>query len=238
MSGEATNGPQTLGMVTYPLPLARVTVRSSSKASLLQSSGTHGVDLETILPPTVKHRSRMLWHIADHKARQTSGKPAALGIPLDGPNGAFTETSIGNFLAVIDGTVTTPPRATVLDGISLRVTEALCRHLGIPFAEERLPLSRMGEFSEVMLTGTGLASRVFRNCSRLALNRCGSPGPARCSPNFSPRGATSSESTSRNNSQVRHFACNLMCRRPSRKRLCLALLTACEGLSQAAIMSR
>ncbi len=115
----------------------------------------HNPESETILPPTVKHRSRMLWYIADHKAREQSRNPAALGITLDGPGGSFTETSIGHFLAVVKGVVTTPPRETVLDGISLRVTEELCRSLKIPFLEDRLWLSGLHKYSEVMLAGTG-----------------------------------------------------------------------------------
>jgi branched-chain amino acid aminotransferase len=151
--GEANNGPSTLGMATYPLPFARYR-RFFTDGVTLALSGVHNVNSETVLPPTVKHRSRMLWHIADHKARQKCRNPTALGITLDGPDGAFTETSIGNALAVVDGTVMTPPRRTVLDGISLRVTEELCRNLNIPFAEDRLWLSDLGKFSEVMLTGT------------------------------------------------------------------------------------
>lgn len=152
--GESTNGPPTLGMATYPLPFARYR-RYFTDGVTLAIAGMHGVTSETVLPPTVKHRSRMLWHIADHKARQKTRNPTALGITLDGPDGAFTETSIGNFLAVVDGTVTTPPRGTALEGISLRVTEELCQNLNVPFTEDRLWLSHVDTFSEVMLTGTG-----------------------------------------------------------------------------------
>ena len=152
--GEATNGPATLGMVTYPLPFTRYR-HFFTEGVTLALVGMHGVTSETILPPTVKHRSRMLWHIADCKAREQTRNPHALGIARSGPDGALTETSIGHFLAVIDGIVTTPPRDTVLDGISLRVTEELCRSLNIPFREDQLLLHRAGEFSEAMLTGTG-----------------------------------------------------------------------------------
>lgn len=150
--GEASSGPATFGMVTYPLPFARYR-RFFTEGVTLALVGMNSVS--TVLPPTVKHRSRMLWHVADHKAREKSGNPTALGITINGPGGAFTETGVGHFLAVIDGTVTTPPRDTVLDGISLRMTEELCRAVGIPFAEARIPLSRPLAGSEAMLTGTG-----------------------------------------------------------------------------------
>ena len=151
--GVNANGPPTLGMVTYPLPLAHYR-RFFTDGVTLALVGMNST-LSTVLPPTIKHRSRMTWHIANHKAREKSRNPAALGITLTGPGGGFTETSIGHILAVLDGVVTTPPRDTVLDGISLRVTEELCRSLGIPFAEARLPLAQPLAGREVMLTGTG-----------------------------------------------------------------------------------
>ena len=150
--GEASNGPPTLGMVTYPLPLARYR-RFFTDGVTLALVGINPAS--TVVPPAVKHRSRMLWHVADHMARERTGNPAALGITISGHGGAFTETGVGNFLAVIDGTVTTPLRDTVLDGISLRVTEELCRTAGVPFAEARIPLARPLAGGEAMLTGTG-----------------------------------------------------------------------------------
>jgi branched-chain amino acid aminotransferase len=152
--GDAPNGPPTLGMVTYPLPFARYRPFFTEGVTLALV-GMHGVHSETVLPPTIKHRSRMLWHVADHKARQQTRNPSTLGILSDGPGGAFTETSLGHFLVVIDGKVTTPPRDTVLDGISLRVTQEICKSLGIRFAEARIPISQSFANAEAMLTGTG-----------------------------------------------------------------------------------
>ncbi|WP_439620822.1 aminotransferase class IV [Gemmata sp.] len=146
--GEATSGPPTLGMVTYPLPFARYR-RFFTGGATLAVVGAHG---ESLLSPTVKHRSRMLWHVADHRARALN--PAALAVLTDG-RGALTETGIANVLAVVDGVVTAPPRDSVLGGISLRVTRELCEALGLPFAEARLPADALGRFSEVLLTGTG-----------------------------------------------------------------------------------
>src|SRR5262245_22672868 len=97
--GDAPNGPPTLGMVTYPLPFKRYRPFFTDGVTLA-TVGMHGVYSETVLPPTVKHRSRILWHVADHKAREKTRNPAALGIPISGPGGGFTETSIGHFLAV------------------------------------------------------------------------------------------------------------------------------------------
>jgi branched-subunit amino acid aminotransferase/4-amino-4-deoxychorismate lyase len=150
--GDSANGPPTLGLVTYALPFARYRPFFAEGVTLAVT-GKHPTD-STLLPPTVKHRSRMAWHIADYRARERTGNRAALGVPLCARSGSLTETSIGHFLIVIDGTVTTPPREMFLDGISLRVTEELCRAASIPFAEAQLPPSQRLQGAEAMLTGT------------------------------------------------------------------------------------
>jgi branched-chain amino acid aminotransferase len=174
--GEEGNGPATLGLVTYPLPFARYR-RFFTEGVPLVVVGAHGVGDQTVLPPTVKHRSRMFWHVADQKARAMGGNPSALGITTDGTAGSYTETSAGNFLAVVEGVVTSPPRATVLDGISLRVTEELCRTLNIPFAEAPLPACRSGAYSEMMLTGTGFCCAGVSGLFDGRALPCRWPGP-------------------------------------------------------------
>jgi branched-chain amino acid aminotransferase len=171
------SGPPTLGMVTYSLPFERYRPFYTDGVTLAVIE-THATD-STLLPPTVKHRSRMAWHIADQLARARTGNPAALGVPLSGRGETLTETSIGHFLAVIDGAVTTPPRPLVLDGISLRVMEELCRTAGIPFAEALLPLSTRLQGSEVMLTGTGFCLAGVREIGPQhgAPIHCEWPGP-------------------------------------------------------------
>src|SRR5207248_3131071 len=101
------NGPPTLGMVTYPLPFARYRPFFTEGATLAVV-GMQGAGSDAVLPPAVKHRSRMFWHVADRKAREQTGTPSALAIPL-GPDAAITETSLANFLAVINDVVISPP---------------------------------------------------------------------------------------------------------------------------------
>ena len=158
--GSADDGPPTLGMVTYPVPMARYQ-KFATEGFTLVTVGTHAT-ASTVLPPTVKHRSRMMWHIADQLAKST---PHAIALLSDDTLGTLTETAIGSLLAVVDGTVVTPPRDAILDGISLRVIEELCHTHSIPFAESRLPLSAMTPQTELMLTGTGfgLASVRYLN---------------------------------------------------------------------------
>ena len=73
----------------------------------------------------------------------------------DKPEQFIRETPIANFLAVIDGVVVSPPRSTVLNGISLQVVEELAAGLGIAFAEREIGLGEVLErSSECLLTST------------------------------------------------------------------------------------
>jgi len=176
--GDVANGPPTLGMATYPLPFARYRPFFTEGATLA-AVGRHGGGPEDVLPPAVKHRSRMTWHVADHAARERTGCAHALAVLL-GPNWAVTETSVANLLAVIDGTVTSPPRDAVLDGISLRVTRELCGGHGVPFAEAPVTLADVHRTSEAMLTGTGFCLagvREYHHYWNPAPRRFDWPGP-------------------------------------------------------------
>jgi branched-subunit amino acid aminotransferase/4-amino-4-deoxychorismate lyase len=55
-----------------------------------------------------------------------------------------------------------PARETVLDGISLRVTEELCAATGIPFVASGIPRSRSLAGAEGLLTGTGFGIAGIR----------------------------------------------------------------------------
>jgi branched-subunit amino acid aminotransferase/4-amino-4-deoxychorismate lyase len=79
-----------------------------------------------------------------------------------------------HFLIVRDGTVLSPPQSAVLDGISLRVTEELCRDLGIPFAERPLTVADCRAADEAMLTGTAFCLAGVSHFDGTALRW---PGP-------------------------------------------------------------
>lgn len=156
--GVSDNGPPTIGMVTYPVPLER-NRRYESEGVILAAAmnPAHRPDRlnSTLVSPTVKHRSRMAWWVAE-RAKTALGYPSeALPLFFDRPDGTPTETSHANLLAVVAGRVVTPPRHLALDGISLRVVEELCANLGIEFTESRLDGFRPPAVSEVMLAGTG-----------------------------------------------------------------------------------
>jgi branched-chain amino acid aminotransferase len=131
--GGAGDAGPTLVLHTFPLPLTRYR-RLVQEGARLVIPSTRQVPAACV-DPRIKQRSRMHWWLAEQEARRTD--PAASALLLD-TAGHVTETAAANFLAVRQGTVLSPPRASVLEGISLKVVEELCRAQGIPFAERAL----------------------------------------------------------------------------------------------------
>jgi branched-subunit amino acid aminotransferase/4-amino-4-deoxychorismate lyase len=77
-------------------------------------------------------------------------------------------------LLVRGGVVLSPPRSTVLGGISLQVTEELCRELGLPFREEALTVADCLGADEALLTCT---SFCLAGVSRINGQALAWPGP-------------------------------------------------------------
>lgn len=147
--GGPGDGPPTFGMHTFPLPFARYRSLFAEGARLVIPP-TRQVPPD-VVDPRIKQRSRMHWWLADREAREID--PGASALLLD-HNGFVTETAAANLLVVRGGTVLTPPRESVLGGISLRVTEQLCREAGIPFEERQLTPADCRTADEAMLAST------------------------------------------------------------------------------------
>jgi branched-subunit amino acid aminotransferase/4-amino-4-deoxychorismate lyase len=147
------DGPPSLCLHTFGLPLARYR-RFFTEGVALALAGTHGSSADDLAPPHVKHRSRLHWWRADHLLRQRGDiPPGALALLTDAA-GHLTETAIGNLLVVQGEVVCTPPAASVLDGISLRVVRELCGELGVAVVEQPLTAADLAAASEAMLCGT------------------------------------------------------------------------------------
>jgi branched-chain amino acid aminotransferase len=170
----SANGPPTLGMATYPLPVARYRDFFTRGVTLavagMQSNAPHD-----LLPPRAKHRSRLFWHVAAHALRDPN---SPLCWKLDPPatdstvvpvvlNGGAADTAIASVLLVMGNTVLAQNAEAVQDSISVKVIEELCPALGLKF--ERAPLdmrcfcapqpgdekSIIPHVSEVLVAGTG-----------------------------------------------------------------------------------
>lgn len=166
--GKATNGPPTLGMVTYPVPFTRYR-RFFTEGVTLAVAGYHYADPHHLLPPRVKHRSRLHWHIAGkvlddpaHPLHRPGAVPVVLNLEGVG------DTAIGCVLAAAGDTVFGPVPGTVQESISVAVVAGLCDELGLRYEPAALdlrclcrPVERgdaktiVPRVSELLLAGTG-----------------------------------------------------------------------------------
>jgi branched-subunit amino acid aminotransferase/4-amino-4-deoxychorismate lyase len=149
LEGGPGDGPATFGMHAFPLPLASYR-RFFSEGIHLVVPATRQVPAACI-DPRVKQRSRLHWWKAGQEARLT--EEGALALLLD-TDGFITETAVANFLLVKDGVVYSPPKESILGGISLLTVEEICRDLGIDFQERQLRLEECLQADEAMLAGT------------------------------------------------------------------------------------
>ena len=164
LSGGTMDGPPTLGMHCFPLPKERYR-RFFTEGVELEHAGMIGSDW-CLVPLEVKHRSRMGWWMAGKNV-----EPGRVAMMVDF-NGMGADTAIGAVVAVVGETLYASPELSVLDSVSLKVIEELCRELGLEILRPPSPFARLqwlgkdeeleafrGRVTEVMLVGSafGLA---------------------------------------------------------------------------------
>jgi len=151
--GDAANGPPTLGMVSYPVPERYA--RFAAEGVTLALAGTQSAQADDVLPPRVKHRSRMAWHVAGESVRAWA-EPGAVPV-LASADGAL-DTPIGAVLGVAWGSLYFPPEGTALDSVTANVVRELCERVGVKVnTSPGWSLVRRADrvTTELMLCGTG-----------------------------------------------------------------------------------
>ena len=166
--GGPGDAPPTLGAHTFPLPFARYHRLVRDGAVLVTPAVRHVP--AACVDPRIKQRSRLHWWIAEQEARRI--EPGASALLLDA-DGFVTETAGANFLIVRGGAVLSPPRDSILNGVSLQVAEELCGDLGIPFAETRLTVADCRTTDEAMLVGTSYCLAGVRRVAGADLSGAG-----------------------------------------------------------------
>lgn len=167
--GSAGDAPPTFGIHTFPLPWPRFRGLFTHGAHLVVPS-IRQVPVECV-PPHIKQRSRMHWWLAEREARARDAGATAL---LVDAHEHVTETAAANFLIVQEGVVLSPPRSTILEGISLQVVEELCGELSLRFEERRLTMEQCLKADEALLSNT---SYCIAGVSRLSGQALPWPGP-------------------------------------------------------------
>lgn len=161
----------TVCLHTYPLPFARWAARYTSGVELLVSP----VEMVSpaAWPPELKCRSRMHYYLAQQDADRRA--PGAIPLLLS-RDGTVRETPTANILLLRGGELLSPPRSTILPGISLAVVEELSPQLDLTFAERELVPADVAAADEVWLTSTPWCALPV---TRIEGNRIGNgqPGP-------------------------------------------------------------
>lgn len=168
-AGGPGDGPATFGMHTFPLPFGRYVPLFREGARLMTPEVRH-IPFRCV-DPRLKQRSRLHWWLAEREVRASA--PGTSALLLD-ENDCVTETAAANFLIVRQGVIFSPPRSAILGGISLQVTEEICRSLGIPFREQALPLAECLAAEEAFLTTTPYCLAGISQLNGVALHW---PGP-------------------------------------------------------------
>jgi branched-chain amino acid aminotransferase len=161
----------TFGMHTFPLPFAHY-----------RPWITDGVHLRipsvrqipaACIDPHIKHRSRLHYWLA---RRSSSNGPHAQELLLD-VDGNVTETASSNFLLVKNGAILSPPRESILEGVSLGVVSELTGRLGIPMQYRNISLEDCRSADEALLTCTTYCVAGVRTIDGRSIPW---PGPTLC----------------------------------------------------------
>ncbi|MGF1578298.1 MAG: aminotransferase class IV [Gemmataceae bacterium] len=159
----------TFFMYTQPLPLTTYKPLFEQGARLVIPTTRH-VPNESI-DPRIKQRSRLHWWLAEQEARRADTDASALLLDKDG---YVTETVWANVLLVKEDVVYSPPRHTILEGVSLQVVTELCERVGIPFQEKPMTGYDAINADEAMLTCTSYCLAGVSRINHIPLTW---PGP-------------------------------------------------------------
>lgn len=139
-----------LGMHTYPLPFASWAHKYDQGETLVV---TEVKQVPTdCWPAELKCRSRMHYYLADRAARLK--EPGARAVMCD-HEGFVTEASTANLLSYRAGEgLVSPPRESILPGVTVGVLAELAAAIGIPWSERPLTLADVAAADEILLCST------------------------------------------------------------------------------------
>lgn len=140
----------TVCLHTYPLPFGQWVDKYHVGESLAVTAVQQVP--AACWPLELKCRSRMHYFLADRAARESD--PGARALMLD-QQGFATEASTANILVYYrDVGLVSPPRESILPGVSVAVLEELAAGLSIPFSHRLLTPDDVAAADEVLLAST------------------------------------------------------------------------------------
>jgi branched-chain amino acid aminotransferase len=147
---ESRNHIATVGLHTFPLAF-RLWAKCYTEGLSLVTTSIRQVPSHC-WPAELKCRSRMHYFLADKEA--TAKEPGARAVLLDAA-GHVTETSTANILLYVSGVgLISPPRTSVLPGVSLKFVIELADALGLPLTERQIQPDDLAVADEVLLSST------------------------------------------------------------------------------------
>ncbi len=142
--------PVFLGLHTYPLAFASWAYKYEQGETLVLTD-VRQVPTDC-WPAELKCRSRMHYYLADRAARQQA--PGARAVMLD-HRGFVTEASTANLLIYrANEGIVSPPRASILPGVTVAVLAELAAELSIPWSERDLTIADVSTADEILLCST------------------------------------------------------------------------------------
>jgi len=148
-SGAAARTGPTICVHTFSLPFELWARRMQSGASLIVPRIRHVPP--QCYDPSIKHRSRLHFFLADQEARAAEPEAVALLLDIDG---YVTETSTANFFMVEKGAIVSPTLRNILPGMSRAMVIELAAQLGIPFMERDFTPQEAARADEAFLSST------------------------------------------------------------------------------------
>lgn len=169
LAGRA--GP-TVGIHTQPLPFGQWAEKYRTGESLVVTDVLQVP--EACWPAELKCRSRMHYFLADQQARAI--EPGARALLLD-ERGLVTEASTANVLIYVEREgLLSPPKESILPGITVAAVEELAGQCGIAFNHRDLATDDLAQAAEVLLCSTSPCVWSVTRLNGRAIGD-GQPGP-------------------------------------------------------------
>lgn len=149
LAADSNPGPF-IGLHTYPIPFASWAYKYEQGETLVVTD-VRQVPTDC-WPAELKCRSRMHYYLADRAARQK--ERGARAVMLD-QRGFVTEASTANLLIYREREgISSPPRESILPGVSVAVLSELAAELKIPWSEQDLTVEDVAAADEILLCST------------------------------------------------------------------------------------
>lgn len=149
VSAGSPGGPSITGVTTTVLEAGRFAADYRDGVRLVVPA-TRQIPA-ACLDPHIKTRSRLHWRIAARQAAALDPGARPLLLHLDG---TVAETDTGNVLSVRGRTISVPPLAGTLEGVTQAVTRELATDLGFHWEERPLTVADLCAGDEALITST------------------------------------------------------------------------------------